>query len=78
MPHMNVAVGERRTVMQVEAGVTLVLFEHLVVNIKLFPVPEHFRLALGQTRAHGKVGFRQIKRCVKILWHMRTLLYVLV
>ena len=74
--HVNVAVGERRAVVQVEAGVTLVFLEHLVVDVKLFPVLEHFRLTLGKTGAHGEVGFRQVKSCVKILRHSSFLLCI--
>ena len=65
--HVDVAVGERRAVVQGEAGLALVLLEHFVIDILLFPLFQHLGLALGQARAHGKVGFRQIKSGVEIL-----------
>ena len=53
--------------MQGKARVAFVLLEHFIINILLLPALEHLRLALGQTRAHGKIGLRQIKGGVKIL-----------
>ena len=60
--HVQVAVGERGTVVQGEAGLALILLQHLVVQIHLFPALEHLRLAHGQTRAHGEAGLRHVER----------------
>ena len=68
--HVNIAVGEGRAVMEIEAGLTLVLLEHLIVYVQLFPIFEHFRLSLGETGTHGKVGFGQIKTAVVISCHI--------
>ena len=65
--HMDGTVGEGRAVMKVEAGLALVLLEHLVVDVQLFPAPEHLRLSGRQARAHGEVGLGKVQRCVKIL-----------
>ena len=67
MTHMDGAVGEGRAVVKVEAGLALVLLEHLVVDVQLLPVPEHLRLPGGQPGTHGEVGFGKVQRCVKIL-----------
>ena len=58
--HVDVAVGEGRAVVEVEAGVPLVLFEHLAVDVLLLPGFEHLGLTLGQAGAHGKLGFRKV------------------
>ena len=65
--HVDITVGEGRAVVEREAGLTLVLLEHFVIYIQLFPVLEHVRLALGKPGTHGKIGFRQINGCVEIL-----------
>ena len=52
--------------MQAEAGLTVVLFQQLMVEVDLLPVLEHVRLALGQTRAHGEAGFRHVQ-CLFVL-----------
>jgi hypothetical protein len=64
---MDIAVGEGRAVVQVKEGEPLALFQVLVIDIQLFPVPQHIGLALGKAGAHGKVGFRQIQSGVEIL-----------
>ena len=46
-----------------------VMLHQLVVKLFLLPIFERFRLALGQTCTHWKIGFRQIKGCVIILGH---------
>ena len=66
MAHVQRAVRERRAVVQAEAGLTVVLFQQLMVEVDLLPVLEHVRLALGQTRAHGEAGFRHVQ-CLFVL-----------
>ena len=65
--HMDVAVGERRAVVQAEARLAVVLFEHFVVQVHVVPALEHLGLPLGKAGAHGKVCFRQIDRGVEIV-----------
>ena len=60
--HVQSAVGERRAIVQGEAGLALVLFEHEVVEVHFLPVLEHLRLALGKTRAHREAGLGHIQR----------------
>ena len=64
--HVQSAVGERRAVVQGEAGLALVLFEHQVVEVHFLPVLEHLRLALGKTRAHREAGLGHIQRAFVI------------
>ena len=56
VPHVQVAVGEGRAVVQDEGGLALVLLEQQVVDVDLVPVLEHGRLTLRQPGAHGKIG----------------------
>ena len=56
--HVDIAVGERRAVVQDERGLALVLFEHQAVDVDLVPVLQHARLALRQARAHREVRLR--------------------
>ena len=65
--HVDVAVGERRAVVQAEARLAVVLFEHFVVQVHVVPALEHLGLPLGKAGAHGKVCFRQIDRGVEIV-----------
>ena len=58
--HVQIAVRERRAVVQNEEGLALVAAEGLAVKIHVVPGFEHARLARGQTGTHGKSGFRQI------------------
>ena len=60
--HVQSAVGERRAVVQSEAGLALVLLEHHVVEVHFLPMFEHLRLALRQARAHREAGLRHIQR----------------
>ena len=69
MTHMNGTVGKRRTVMQGKAWFPFILFQKLMVYVKFFPSLQHLRLALRQTCTHGKLCFREIEGCVKILCH---------
>ena len=64
--HVQSAVGERRAVVQSEAGLALVLLEHHVVEVHFLPVLEHLRLALGKTRAHREAGLGHIQRAFVI------------
>ena len=68
--HVDVAVGEGRAVMQVEAGLALVLLEHFVVYIQLFPVLEHLGLTCGETCTHGEICLRKVDGRVEILCHV--------
>ena len=56
--HVDIAVGERRAVVQDERRLALVLFEHQAVDVDLVPVLQHARLALRQARAHREVRLR--------------------
>jgi len=51
--HVQSAVGERRAIVQGEAGLALVLFEHEVVEVHFLPVLEHLR-RLGRPARIGK------------------------
>ena len=59
--HVDVAVGERRAVMQGKTGLALVLFQQLAVNVELLPRLQHGRLALRKTRAHRETGFVHVQ-----------------
>ena len=65
--HVDVTVGERRAVVQAEARLAVVLFEHFVVQVHVVPVLEHLGLPLGKAGTHGEVCFRQIDRGVEIV-----------
>ena len=65
--HVDVAVGERRAVVQAEARLAVVLFEHFVIQIHVVPAAEHIGLTLGEAGAHGEVCFRQVDRGVEIV-----------
>ena len=67
MAHMNVAVGKGRAVMKGKAGLALIFFQQLIVDIHLFPVLKHFRLTLGQAGPHRELGLRQVQGGVEIL-----------
>ena len=72
--HVDIAVGEGRAVVQIEAGLALALFQRFVIDIVLFPFFQHIGLALRQARAHGKVGFRKIDGRVVVFRHVVVLL----
>ena len=61
MTHVDVAVGERRAVVQGEPGLALVLLQHFAIEVHLIPLGEHLRLALGQTAAHREAGFLHVQ-----------------
>ena len=65
--HVDVTVGERRAVVQAEARLAVVLFEHFVVQVHVVPALEHLGLPLGKAGTHGEVCFRQIDRGVEIV-----------
>ena len=66
--HVDIAVGERRAVVQVEAGLALALLERDIVNVLLIPALEHVGLALRETCAHGEVGLRQVDGLVEVVF----------
>ena len=57
---MDIAVCIGRAVVKHEKRFSLVLFKNVFVNIFLVPLLKHDRLALGQSRPHGKIGRRQV------------------
>ena len=69
MAHVNVAVGKRRSVVQGEQGLALILLQLLVIKIQLFPVLQHLGLALRKTGPHGKIGLREVQRCIIVFGH---------
>ena len=66
---MNVTVCIRRTIVQNEQGLSLVLLHQRFINSVFFPLFQHDRLALGQTGLHGKFRFGKIQRLFVILSH---------
>ena len=64
--HVQGAVGERRAVVQAEPWLALVLLQQGAVNVDFLPTLQHFRLAFGKPRPHGKPGFRQIDGLVVV------------
>ena len=69
MADVDRAVGVRRTVVQHELLVTLVLLQNLLVDLVVLPVLESLGLGLGKTGTHGKSGFRQIHRLLVLVCH---------
>src|SRR5207237_1119734 len=67
--HVNVAVREWWPVMQNKQFSTLSRFLNLLVEARLLPRPEHFRLARGKVCLHRKLCPRQIQRFFVILAH---------
>ena len=63
------AVGVRRTVVQHELLVTLVLLQNLLVDLVVLPVLESLGLGLGKTGTHGKTGLGQIHRLLVLVCH---------
>ena len=68
--HVQAAVGEGGAVVQGEAGLALVLLQHLVVQVHIVPALEHPGLPVGQTGPHGEVGLGQVDGLVVI--HVRS------
>ena len=54
---VNVAVGVWRSVVKHKFRLADVLPEHIVIDVLLFPLRKHFRLALGKIATHGEFGF---------------------
>ena len=73
--HVNIAIGERRTVVQNESGLVRVLRLQARIQIHILPVLEHFGLALRQICAHCERRAGQIQRTCVILSHDKQLLY---
>ena len=69
MADVDRAVGVRRTVVQHELLVTLVLLQNLLVDFVVLPVLESLGLGLGKTGTHGKSGFGQIHRLLVLVCH---------
>ena len=56
--HMDVSVGKGRSVVQNKQRLIRTVFQHGMIEINRFPIPEHLRFSLRQVRPHGKVGNR--------------------
>ena len=69
MADVDRAVGVRRTVVQHELLVTLVLLQNLLVDLVVLPVLEPLGLGLGKTGTHGKTGLGQIHRLLVLVCH---------
>ena len=54
------------TLVEGKAGLALVLFQQLIVEVHILPALEHFRLPLGQARPHGEVSLGQIDGLIVI------------
>jgi hypothetical protein len=65
-PHMNSAIGIRRAVMKHIGGASGTRISNLFINVDVFPMLQHLRLALGQ------VGFHTEGR----LWQIECILYL--
>ena len=70
------AVGIRRTVVQDELLVALVLLEHELIHVVLLPALEALRLALRQGRPHGELGLGQVHGLLVLVCHEYPLLVV--
>ena len=53
---MDITVGVRRSVVEHKQGFALVVLHQLTVLVIFFPCFQEFRLPLGQSCPHGKVG----------------------
>ena len=67
-------VGIRRTVVQHELLVALVLLEHELVDVVLLPALQAIRLALRQGRPHGELGLGQVHGLLVLVCHEYPLL----
>ena len=56
-----------KSLMVLFRAMAFVLLQHFVIEIRFLPALEHVRLPLGETGAHGKVGFGQVQCGVIIL-----------
>ena len=65
--HVDVAVGIRGAIVQDPAGFALIVFDHLLIDMVLLPVFQHFRLFFRQTGPHFKRGLHLMDGVVVIL-----------
>ena len=70
--HVDVAIGERRPVMQDEELRLGARRLNPLVEPRLLPRLEHLRLARGEVCLHRKIRFRQVERLLVILAHARS------
>ena len=70
MADVNGSVGIRRSVMQDEGLMPLIMGEHLVVEVHVLPLLETLRLMLGQTRLHLEGSLGEVHR-VLVVWRIR-------
>ena len=68
-PHVDIAVGKRRAVVQDEQFSILARLLDLSVKPRCLPRLQHFRLARGQVRLHRKIRAWQVERLFIILAH---------
>ena len=67
--HVDIPVGERRSVMDVEQRFPGAVFLQQIVKFNLLPVFQHSRLPLGQVCTHGKLGGWQVQGACVIFCH---------
>ena len=65
--HVDIAVGIRRAVVQDVLGLALVVLDHLLVDMVLFPVLQHFGFFFRQTGPHFKGGLHLMDGVVVVL-----------
>ena len=71
------AVRVRGAVVQDELVVPLVLLQDRLVDLVLLPVAQALRLALGERRAHGELGLRQVHAAFVLVCHEYPLVDVM-
>lgn len=69
MTDMNRAICVRRTIVQDEGCIILVLFKHLCVNVNVVPILKALRFVFRQVRTHREVGARQIHGLLVAVGH---------
>ena len=69
MADVNRAVSIRRTIVQDELLVSLVLFQNLLIDLVVLPVLETLGLGLGKTGTHGKTGLGQVHGLLVLVGH---------
>ena len=69
MTDMNRAICIRRTIVQDEGCIILVLFKHLCVNVDVIPILKALRFVFRQVRTHREVGARQIHGLLVAVGH---------
>ena len=65
--HVDIAVGIRRAVVQDVLRLALVVLNHLLIDMVLLPVLEHFGFLLRQTGPHFKRGLHLMDGVVVVL-----------